>query len=140
MRRPYTSMTRSSRRRYREFIRHYRLGRLDEVTQAAGEQKSDEAHAGNRTATASAWRSIRSGPRRDYLGQYVRWLKPYRARLAAVFVLALAAAGLQMIEPLFMRFIVDRVLLDRALDRDARLIRLDLAGAVFLSVILLTHV
>jgi ATP-binding cassette subfamily B protein/subfamily B ATP-binding cassette protein MsbA len=132
-------MTRSSRRRYREFLRHYRLGRLDEVIEAGKGQQRDEAPAGH-TDAPSAWRSIRSGPRRDHLRQYVRWLEPYRVRLAAVFVLALAAAGLQMIEPLFMRFIVDRVLLDRALDRDARLLRLDLAGAVFLSVILLAHV
>ena len=35
---------------------------------------------------------------------------------------ALVAAGLQMVEPLFMRFIVDRVLLNQALDRAARLV------------------
>ena len=32
--------------------------------------------------------------------------------MASVFVLALLVAGLQMIEPLFMRFIIDRVLLN----------------------------
>src|SRR5690606_31218534 len=43
-----------------------------------------------------------------------------------------------MIEPLFMRFIVDRVLLNDALDAAARLASLHLAGAGFLAVILLS--
>ena len=38
----------------------------------------------------------------------------------AFFVLALAGAGLQMVEPLFMRFIVDSVLLNTGLDRRRR--------------------
>ena len=49
---------------------------------------------------------------RDYLKDYLRWLWPERWAVAAVFVLAIVAAGLEMIEPLFMRFITDRVLLD----------------------------
>ena len=40
-----------------------------------------------------------------------------------------------MIQPLFMRFIVDHVLLNKALDAAARLTRLNLAGATFLSVV-----
>jgi ATP-binding cassette subfamily B protein/subfamily B ATP-binding cassette protein MsbA len=42
-----------------------------------------------------------------------------------------------MIEPLFMRFIIDRVLLNTSLDTAARLSSLNLAGATFLAVILL---
>jgi ATP-binding cassette subfamily B protein/subfamily B ATP-binding cassette protein MsbA len=42
-----------------------------------------------------------------------------------------------MIEPLFMRYIIDRVLLNTALDTAARLTRLNLAGMTFLVVILL---
>src|SRR5439155_17384207 len=43
--------------------------------------------------------------------------------------------GLQMIEPLFIRFIIDRVLLNTALDIASRLTRLNRAGAVYLAVI-----
>src|SRR5262249_6026953 len=52
------------------------------------------------------------------------------------FVLALFVAGLEMIEPLFMRFMIDRVLLNPELDSAARFSRLHLAGAVFLAVII----
>ena len=40
-----------------------------------------------------------------------------------------------MIEPLFIRFIIDRVLLNTALDRRARLIRLNIAGALYMLMI-----
>ena len=39
-----------------------------------------------------------------------------------------------MVEPLFMRFIIDRVLLNQRLEAASRLIRLNQAGAVFLGV------
>jgi len=70
--------------------------------------------------------------------EYLRWLWPHRYAVGAVFMLALLGAGLQMIEPLFMRFIIDRVLLNTALDAASRLGRLHLAGATFLGVIVLS--
>jgi ATP-binding cassette subfamily B protein/subfamily B ATP-binding cassette protein MsbA len=69
----------------------------------------------------------------------MRWLRPHRYRIVFVFVLALLAAGLAMVEPLFMRFIVDRILLNRELDSTARLSRLNMIGALFLGVILLSN-
>ena len=68
------------------------------------------------------------GKRREYLREYLRWLWPHRYGVAALFGLALIGTGLQMIEPLFMRFIIDRVLLNTTLDTAARLTRLNLAG------------
>jgi ABC-type bacteriocin/lantibiotic exporter with double-glycine peptidase domain len=53
------------------------------------------------------------GERRAYVREYLRWLRPYRYAAIALLVLALLTTGLQMIEPLFMRFIIDRVLLKR---------------------------
>ena len=61
-------------------------------------------------------------------------------RIAGFFILALITAGLEMIEPLFMRFIIDRVLLNQALDRATRLSHLQLAGAFFVGVIVLGNV
>src|SRR5687768_6013563 len=89
---------RSSRARYREFVEAYRRRRLDE---------SGGAPEPKRPAPA---------PRREYLREYLRWLWPHRFAVGAVFAFAVAAAGLQMVEPLFMRFIIDRVLLNEALD------------------------
>jgi ATP-binding cassette subfamily B protein len=113
---------RTSRQRYRRFVEAYHARRLDEPED--GEQASPSG----------------GGTRRRFLRDYLRWLRPQRYAVAAVFVLALAAAGLQMIEPLFMRHIIDKVLLNRALDGAARLARLNVVGVVFLTVIVVSNV
>jgi ATP-binding cassette subfamily B protein/subfamily B ATP-binding cassette protein MsbA len=115
-----TSQPRSSRSRYRRFVDDYRKRRLD--AEAEAEKSTPAPPAGG-------------GSRRQYLREYLSWLWPHRYKVAAVFALALVAAGLEMVEPLFMRFIIDRVLLDTTLDTAARFNRLQLAGATFLAVI-----
>jgi ATP-binding cassette, subfamily B, bacterial len=123
---PRESRRRSSRHRYRTFVQDYRLRRLD-ATGSIGD------------APQAGVDGSKSGTRRKYIREYLRWLTPHRYGIAAVMTLAFASAGLQMIEPLFMRFIIDRVLLEETLDAGARLARLHLAGAGFLAVILLAN-
>jgi ATP-binding cassette, subfamily B, bacterial len=120
------SYPRSSRQRYRRFLQDYRERRLD-----------DSADGGD--GSTSEPRRLPRGKRREYLRDYVRWLWPHRYATAGVFALALLAAGVEMIEPLFMRFIIDRVLLNAELDTVSRLTRLHLAGAAFVGVIIISN-
>src|SRR5207302_165441 len=71
--------------------------------------------------------------------EYLRWLWPHRYGVAALFFLALLGAGLQMVEPLFMRYIVDKVLLVPGLDAATRLGRLNFAGVLFLVTIFVSN-
>ena len=137
---------RSSRQRYRSFLDDYRLRRLDDAAEgdapgkAAEAKEAEEAEGGAGEAPGGRGRRrLLGGKRRDYLREYFRWLRPHRRGLAFVFGLALVGAGLQMVEPLFMRFIIDRVLLEDALDTATRFSRLKLAGAVFLAVIIVSN-
>jgi ATP-binding cassette subfamily B protein/subfamily B ATP-binding cassette protein MsbA len=59
--------------------------------------------------------------------------------VGALFGLALIGGFLEMVEPLFMRFIIDRVLLNAGLDLAARLSRIQFAGALFLALIIATN-
>jgi len=134
---------RSSRQRYRGFVQDYRQRRLDEIADAHkhGTPAPDAATPAGDAAPAPAPepKGWRQGKRRQYLREYLRWLWPHRFRVALVFTLALTTAGLQMIEPLFMRFIIDNVLLNNALDRAARLSHLHLAGGLFVGLVILTQ-
>jgi len=116
---------RSSRGLYRDFVAAYRERRLDPQEGAA--------------AQASAAARAAPTKRREYLRGYIAWLWPHRFRILAFFAVALVAAGLEMVEPLFMRFIIDRVLLNTALDIPARVSRLHLTGSAFVAVILLSN-
>jgi ATP-binding cassette, subfamily B, bacterial len=115
---------RSSFGRYKEFVRAYKARRLDDPAETPPKPAATEG-----------------GPsrRREYLRDYIRWLWPHRIAVVFFFLLALVTAGLEMIEPLFMRFIIDHVLLNPGLDAAARLRRLKVAGAVFVSVVVLSN-
>ncbi|HEV2445211.1 MAG TPA: ABC transporter ATP-binding protein [Candidatus Sulfopaludibacter sp.] len=77
--------------------------------------------------------------RREYLREYMRWLWPHRYAVGALFTLALIVAGLQMVEPLFLRFIVDRVLLNPRLGRSDRFRLLNGAGMLFLGLVIASN-
>jgi ATP-binding cassette, subfamily B, bacterial len=117
---------RSSRQHYDAFRNAYRQGSLDDAIEGVA-----GAPPAARAATAPS-------RRREYLHDYLRWLWPHRYAIGVIFTLSLLAAGLQMIEPLFMRFITDRVLLSDALDAPSRLRTLNLVGGAFLAVITLS--
>jgi ATP-binding cassette, subfamily B, bacterial len=130
---PSKRRARTSRARYRSFVEDYRAGRLDDQTQKrnAGLRPDADPAPATASATARPW----SGLNRQYVRQYVRWLWPHRYQAALVFTLALVVAGLEMVQPLFMRTIVDGVLLDRSLDTAGRLRRLNIVGALFVLLV-----
>ena len=107
-------------------MRAYREKRLDQLSDELDDPSSAESKKNRRKN------------RKEYLREYFKWLWPHRWHVASVFTLALIVAGLQMIEPLFMRFIIDRVLLDTALTPPARLRLLNIAGGTFLTVVIVT--
>jgi ATP-binding cassette, subfamily B, bacterial len=124
---------RSSRQRYRGFVEDYRHHRLDDATDG----KKPALTGGDATIASPPEPSKKK--HRKYVSDYLRWLRPHRYAVAGVFTLALGVAGLQMIEPLFMRFIIDHVLLNSRLNAAARVSRLNLAGATFLVVIIVSN-
>ena len=131
---------RSSRQRYRGFVEDYKAQRLDEKTESLSNQRLIGASSTNGGTTPSGSsapaNAERKGRRREYLREYVRWLWPYRFAVGSVFLLAMIGASVQMIEPLFMRYIIDKVLLNKELDTPGRLFWLNVGGAAFLSVII----
>jgi ATP-binding cassette, subfamily B, bacterial len=123
---------RTSRDRYRRFVEDYRLKRLDSANEREGPAGPDDEDT---PVPAPRPRE----KRRQYFREYLRWLRPHRYALGAVFFFALIVAGLQMIEPLFMRFIIDHVLLNETLDQASRLSQLHMAGIAFVAVVVLHH-
>jgi ATP-binding cassette subfamily B protein/subfamily B ATP-binding cassette protein MsbA len=134
----------SSRRRYWAFVADYKHRRLDDpadaTATATATENATENGADGPTPTAPAAGAAPGGRarRREYLRAYLHYLWPHRYAVGAISLLALVVAGLEMIEPLFMRFIIDRVILNTGLDAPARLTHLHLGGAVFLAVVVLS--
>ena len=118
------SNNRSSRDRFDEFREAYREGRLKELSDKTGGEKSDRPE---------------EQVRRRYLWEYIAWLAPYRSTAIGLMLLALVVAALDMAQPLFMRYIIDQVLLADDLEKSSRIAMLNVAGGMFLCVILLSR-
>ena len=134
-----TEPSRSSRQRYRRFVADYKLRRLDAIADEADGRKSAEESPESNT-TKGAAPGGKKAKRRAYLREYIRWLWPHRWSVGGLFLFALAVAGLEIIEPLFMQFIVDDVLQNGELDGPTRLKWLHLAGGTFLLVVILQSI
>jgi ATP-binding cassette, subfamily B, bacterial len=117
----------------------YRHGRLEAVEQLAPGEVSPAEHATVRgILTLLRGFFFPQGKRRQFMATYAAWLRPHRAQVVLVFALALVTAGLEMVEPLFMRFIIDNVLL-ASLPLAERLTRLHVAGGLFVTVVVLSQ-
>jgi ATP-binding cassette subfamily B protein len=146
--RPHTS-----RQRYQEFVGHYHAKRLDEVVDAqnaalanarvGGEKPTAQAEPTDGSSGAKAeekpagrFKMLRLTPkRRAYLRGYLTWLAPHKVQLGTVIVLALSVAAMEMVEPLFMRYIIDKVLLNTGIESAERFSRLNMVGGGFLAFI-----
>ena len=121
----------SSKQRYLLFVDEYRHRRIGN----ASRKQSKSGHKVQEPSKAERADGSRSKGR-PYLREYLRWLWPHRHSVGALLLLALTGTALQMLEPLFMRFIVDNVLLNNRLDSAARFNRVNTAGTVFLSLVI----
>jgi ATP-binding cassette subfamily B protein/subfamily B ATP-binding cassette protein MsbA len=78
--------------------------------------------------------------RKRYVRQYRAWLWPYRWSLLAIFVLALLTALLDMVWPLAIRQIMDRVLVEESMTRPQRVELLVRLGGLIIGVLVLKQV
>jgi len=116
---------RTSRLRYDAFRQAYREGRTDELAAAVDGQDKPQP--------------VDKADRLSYLARYRTWLWPHLPAVAVLLLLAVIGAGLDMVHPLFLRFVVDRVLLAPDLATESRLHLLHLVGGCFLAVIVLAR-
>src|ERR1044071_8102098 len=87
-----TAHPRSSRQRFRKFVQDYKLRQLDDSTDALKGLKPAVAPEPD-----PAPGTARRGRRKEYLREYFRWLWPHRYGVAALFLLPLLAAPLDML-------------------------------------------
>lgn len=112
---------RTSRKRYETFRQAYKEGRTDELAVSESLTKSPPPP---------------KEERRQHLRRYINWLRPHAPAAAVVILLATMNAGLETLPPLFLRYVVDNVLLAADLATGARLSMLHVVGLAFLAVIL----
>jgi ATP-binding cassette subfamily B protein len=113
----------TSRQRYESFREAYRQNSIDETLADSKEKPQAAAPA----------------ERRRYLAHYRKWLRPHLGAIAVLLTLAVFGAALDMVHPLFLRYVVDRILLVQDVPSEARLNTLHLVGGLFLAVIVIAR-
>jgi len=76
--------------------------------------------------------------RRGYLRLYIHQLWPHWKMVALLGFLAVSISVLELIQPLFARYIIDQILL-ADLETGARISQLNIVGGIFLTVVVLTR-
>jgi ATP-binding cassette subfamily B protein/subfamily B ATP-binding cassette protein MsbA len=75
--------------------------------------------------------------RKKYFREYLKWLWPYRWSLIGLFVVALIAAGLDMVWPIAIKYIIDTLLVRSQADHVHRMRVLNLLGLGIVAILLL---
>lgn len=120
-----------SRSLFHDFVQRYRRGEL--------KSKSEDLH-GPEAATSKKPDKETKQQRRAYLRLYVRQLWPYWKTVVGLLILSLITAGLEVIQPLFVRHIIDNILLVESATLDQKLSWLHQVGLVMLSAIIVSQI
>ncbi len=125
----------TSKRRFAEFLERFRSGYYSTETPdgepGTGASENDSSGSSESDGKLSPERKQK---RRGYLRQYIRELWPHWRMVLMLLVLALIVAGLDLIQPLFLRHIIDNVLLVEAAT-DWKLAQLHTIAFIFLAVV-----
>lgn len=123
---------RKSRWLFQDFVRRYRKGEL--------KSKADDLHGTTETSGApEKLDKPNREQRRAYVRQYVRQLWPYWKTVVVLLLISLATAGLEVIQPLFVRHIIDQILLPEDVAVSDKLSHLNQVGLIMLTAILVSQ-
>lgn len=120
---------RTSKGRYGEFLKKFKSG---EFRGNKNEDNRDES-------SASKPNREKKKQRRGYLRLYIEQLWPHWKMVVLLVLLAVGVSVLEIIQPLFARHIIDKVLL-ADLEPSQRFFQLNVVGATFLLVVILTRI
>ncbi|MEQ1905006.1 MAG: ABC transporter ATP-binding protein [Pirellulaceae bacterium] len=131
----------TSRQRFQAFLGKFRRREvgLDDHEKAQLAEKSRRSDNG-RDHSKDDDKQTKKRRRRRYLRLYLRELRPYWGSVSLLIVLSIVIAGLDLVQPLFYREIVDGILLNAELDNASRFGQLHTLGIVALLIVVVSQV
>jgi len=120
-------LEKTSRGRYGEFLKKFKNGEFHSEKKKAEDKEKKQPDPESKKK------------RRGYLRLYVNQLWPHRGMVVLLALLAIGVSVLEIIQPLFARHIIDKVLLADLAPED-RFFRLNIVGGLFLLVVVTTRV
>ena len=122
----------TSKGRFGEFIERLKNGQLSKDGKQT-DNGSDDSSKDKKKLDPKAKKK-----RRGYLRLYINQLWPHWKMVVLLGLLAVAVSVLELIQPLFARYIIDKILLAE-MDTTSRITKLNFVGVIFLAVVVLTR-
>ena len=130
------SYSNTSKSRFQGFLKSFASGKLKQDQGSDDPKQSTKPSPDGDTAEDKA---KSKAVRRDYLRLYINTLWRHWPMVLALAILAISVSILEIIQPLFARYIIDQVLL-KDLTPTQQLYHLNLVGGMFLLVVIVTRV
>ncbi len=122
----------TSKGRFGAFVGKLKSGQLGNDRHSKSEQEANSKGRKKRKDPEAKRRQ------RGYLRLYIKQLWPHWRMVAVLGVLAVSVSVLELVQPLFARYIIDQILL-ADLEATSRFVKLNLVGGIFLGVVVLTR-
>ena len=122
----------NSKSRFQGFLKSFASGKLKQDQNSDGSSKSPDDNSPDGKSKSKA-------VRRGYLRQYINTLWRHWPMVLALATFAISVSILEIIQPLFARYIIDQVLL-KDLTPTQQLYQLNLVGGMFLLVVVITRI
>lgn len=127
------SKPQTSKSRFAEFVEKFKSGQLK---RERDEESPDEEKKSERVEDKTKKKRLR----RNYLNLYIKRLWPHWRMVTFLVVLAILVSVLEIVQPLFARYIFDDVLLADGLTVSERIWKLNVVGAIFLGLVIFTRI
>ncbi len=138
-------LPKTSRRRYQVFLNRFRSNEIEDDF-----LNKDLKSSGKDPKTASpddptvktddkTKKKEKRKRRRKYMGLYFAELRQHISSVILLIVLALLVAGLDLVQPLFFRYIVDDVLLNPNGDLSSKILKLNWVGCIALAAVVISQ-
>ncbi len=128
---PNQPLSKTSKGRFGKFLDKFQSGEYSKSEKDSDKKEEDSQDDREK-------KRDKKKKQRGYLRLYINRLWPHWKMVALLSFLAVSVSLLEMIQPLFARYIIDQVLLGELSNSD-RVIRLNLVGGLFLGVVILTR-
>lgn len=130
---------RNSRSRFADFLeRFYRERKKTLAGKPTGSDENTENPGDHKRTRAE--RNDSRQRQRKYIRLYIARLWPHWPMVLLLGGIAVAIAVLEILQPLFGRYIIDQVLLNDSLDRAQKMRSLNIVGCMFLTLVVSIHV
>ncbi|MEZ6093041.1 MAG: ABC transporter ATP-binding protein [Pirellulaceae bacterium] len=127
------TLQKTSRQRYKQFLEKFRRNELE------GENEDGNGATKDRKDETADAKKEKKRRRKKFMGLYFAELKKYRWSITLLIILSLVIAGLELLQPLFFRHIIDKILLNGSLDASGKLMRLNLIGAISIGIVFVSQ-